>query len=470
MRAATVAILMGLLSLLLTGTAASQQHYFIQADHWGMTGVEQNTRQACLEKAASDPHPWWFNGPGKLECVYMGVPPPLPFLIFQPYGERIGPFDNWQDCEAQAKRENALADQRKGLYKASCAWRQPDLPDVPEKQPIYFAARAACESEADRQAADESVNHDYVLECGEVKSKGLPQGQSKYALTFRIREEENPSYKIVPEGTPQLISPNWNPFPHLDEMPCDSDRECASGLKCQESKFDINSAEVCSFDYQCLLPAMRFRNRRLQLVGHCWWNHCTYRPAQWRWCLHRRELSDPPIYSDRKCEHNFDCPSGQSCSAPSSEDHRRRCVYLPAIVWPPGTDALPAGIIDSSCVGFGAPPMPGIPSARLGTRMLEPGGRFAGRINIQAANPRLARAPSSSAAQLPKDFPRIWDIKRGTLPAAPPGYFWIKGSALSNCHYCGAPSDRGSHYSATTYVLSEEHPECQGYADEEHLN
>lgn len=469
MRTWILLILIDSCFLLAAGLALCEQHYFLQDDHMRSFAVQENTRRACLEQARSDPHPWWFIGAGKFDCVFVGVPPPLPFLIFQPYRERIGPYNNWQECERQAHAENALADQRKGLYKARCAWRQPDLPDVA----LYFSSRAACDAQAAAwQKEDASMSPYYVPQCGEVKSEKPRPGGGRFALTFRVKDKETPSFAIEPEGVPDLMSPNWSPFPHLDEMPCDSDSECASGLKCQESKFDISSGEVCSFDYQCLLPAMRFRNRRLQLVGHCWWNHCTYRPAQWRWCLHRRELSDPPIYSERKCEHNFDCPSGQSCSSASAEDPSARCVYLPAIVWPPGTNALPAGIIDSSCVGKGAPSMPGIPSARLGTRMLEAGGRFAGRINIQAANPRVAQpgSPWSSATQLPEDFPRILDIKRGTLPAAPAGYFWIEGSELSRCHYCGALSGGGSHYSATTYLLSEGHPECQGYADEERLN
>lgn len=144
-----------------------------------------------------------------------------------------------------------------------------------------------------------------------------------------------------PAARAQSLSPYWDRYPHFDEVPCSSDSQCTAGLKCQESDFLIYSRELCSRDYQCILPAVHLRNMRIELIGQCSAQECVYRPRQPRWCLRRRELSTPPIFSNQKCQHNFECPSGESCGRGWGNGAERYCGYLPATVWPAGTRVPP---------------------------------------------------------------------------------------------------------------------------------
>jgi len=224
------------------------------------------------------------------------------------------------------------------------------------------------------------------------------------------------------------LSPYWNFYPHFDEIPCSSGSEYATGLKCQESNFQIYSREACSRDYQCIIPAVRLRHMRIELTGQCSGEECVYRPSQSRWCLHRRTPSDLPVFSYERCEHNFDCPSGQSCGRWWSKDEQRYCGYLPSTVWPPGTKFLHPGELVNTNV---RPPAP-----------------------------------------LPKDFPQIWNITKGPLPPAPPGYVWVHGPEL-RCGYCGslAPCTLSSpRYEATDYLIQQSFPICLKFYDEERTN
>jgi hypothetical protein len=159
------------------------------------------------------------------------------------------------------------------------------------------------------------------------------QPAAPHTPTPRGSLADNPVVAAVQKDT----APLWDPYPHYDEHPCDTNAQCSPGLKCEEATFNIETKFACRTDKDCPTKTLGFGNLTMGTVPHCWGNLCTYRPEKWRWCWHRRQPWDGPIVSERKCERDWECPSGQKCGVKrGSKTPAGQCTFLPLFVWPLG--------------------------------------------------------------------------------------------------------------------------------------
>jgi hypothetical protein len=207
-------------------------------------------------------------------------------------------------------------------------------------------------------------------------------------------------------------------FPRADENLCADDSACQPDHFCVKTDF-FWFDKRCSSDRACIaLPPGGDENEYesegcIQSgVPRRYLNRCLYSGFRKR-CVRRWRLSDPAYLTNVACQKSHDCPSRLTCTSFDSDEthtdevfhrsHKKnqyRCAYLPERVWPSGTKP---------------------------------------RGNVNELPPKWFK----SGGPLPAGFPHRWDLRRGPLPSAPEGYFWVYaplGECGGLCHR-GFPCD-----------------------------
>jgi hypothetical protein len=216
-------------------------------------------------------------------------------------------------------------------------------------------------------------------------------------------------------------------FPRADENMCSNDSTCKENHVCTDANF-YWFGRHCSSDNDChaLPPKADESLGCIQYnVPRRYINRCRFDGIQRR-CVRRWKLSDPAHLTNRTCQKSIDCSSRLTCTSfdsdesrvsilfrPSTDKGKFVCAYLPTRVWPDGTKPLG---------------------------------------NYREPAPKWFK----SGGPLPANFPKRWDLRRGRLPPAPPGYFWIYAAQpwANICHRGEAtPAYTASRDDYFSYVL-----------------